>query len=164
VTVVAAVCVAQDALVAEAGVDMLVRLMMATGGNAAAEELGSDPDNKRVSRVDDPKTNSQTPSKLYQPTPDMLNGIPSGLSPKAALLPVAVDPTSRVPVRACVCARVRVRVCVRGQLLLITSCSASRAVACRTVHHCGEPVMFSSACWLRRYRSGRVSHRGPCDA
>ena len=72
----------QDALVADAGVDMLVRLMMAGGGDAAAEDIvdsASAAAEGRVMRTDDPKTNTQTASKLLTPTLDMLDGFTGGI-------------------------------------------------------------------------------------
>lgn len=96
----------QDALVADAGVDMLVRLMMAGGGDAAAEGVvDSSSEGGRASSVDDPKTNTQAMSKLLPPAPDMLDGILPGVNTGEAL-GVAGKP-AKVEVRSvdfiCVC-------------------------------------------------------------
>jgi len=67
---------ASDALVADAGVEMLVRLMMAGGGDAAAEGAAED---GRAARTDDPKTNTMYASRMLPPGGDMRGGIPDGV-------------------------------------------------------------------------------------
>ena len=100
--VCACVCVCgptQDALVADAGVDMLVRLMMAGGGDAAAEDLvdSSAASEGKIQRTDDPKTNTQQASKLLPPAPDMLEGFAKGVETFVPLVTGAA--TSAVEVR-----------------------------------------------------------------
>jgi hypothetical protein len=65
-------------LVADAGVDMLVRLMMAGGGDAAAEGMAAAV-HDRAPRQDDPQTNTQQASKMLPPSEDMRAGIPDGI-------------------------------------------------------------------------------------
>jgi hypothetical protein len=57
---------------------MLVRLMMAGGGDAAAEGLAAAA-HDRAPRQDDPQTNTQQASKMLPPSEDMRIGIPDGI-------------------------------------------------------------------------------------
>ncbi len=87
---------------------MLVRLMMAGGGDAAAEGVvDSSTEGGRASSVDDPKTNTQAMSKLLAPAPDMLDGILPGVNTGEALgvagkpAKVEVGPSSHERTQSC---------------------------------------------------------------